>query len=46
MEQSKSGAPLNSTPYFDGNNHSHWKVRVMFCLKMQGERYEIQLNKV
>ena len=21
MEQSKSGAPLNSLPYFDGNNY-------------------------
>ena len=38
MEQSKSGAPLNSAPYFDGNKHSHWKARVMFFLKMQGER--------
>ena len=38
MEQSKSGAPLNSPLYFDKNNYSHWKARMMFFLKMQGER--------
>ena len=37
MEQSKSGAALNSPPYFDRNNYSHWKARMMFFLKMQGE---------
>ena len=37
MEQSKSGAPLNSPLYFDKNNYSHWKARMMFFLKMQGE---------
>ena len=38
MEQSKSGAPLNNPPYFNGNNYSHWKARAMFFLKMQGKR--------
>ena len=38
MEQQKSGALLNSSPYFDGNNYSFWKVRMMFFLKMKGER--------
>ena len=38
MEQSKSGAPLNSPPYLDRNNYSHWKARMMVFLKMQSER--------
>ena len=38
MEQSKSGAPLNSPPYFNGNNYCHWKAQIMFFLKMQGVR--------
>ena len=38
MEQSKSGASLNSPPYFDGNNYSHWKAWIMFFLKMQDKR--------
>ena len=38
MEQSKSGAPLNSPPYLDRNNYSHWKARMMVFLKIQGER--------
>ena len=38
MEQSKSGAPLNSPPYFDGNNYSNWKTQMMCFLKMQSER--------
>ena len=37
MEQSKSGVSLNSPPYFDGNDYSHWKARMMFFLKMQGK---------
>ena len=38
MKQYKSGAPLNSSPYFDRNNYSHWKTHMMFFLKMQGKR--------
>ena len=38
IEQSKSSSPLNSSSYFDGNNYSHWKVLMMFFLKMKGER--------
>ena len=35
MGQSKSGASMNSPPYFDGNNYSHWNTWMMFFLKMQ-----------
>ena len=29
---------MNNPTYIDGNNYSHWKTRIMFFLKMQGEK--------
>ena len=37
MEQSRSRAPLNNPPYFDGSNYPHWKVQMKYFIKMQGE---------
>ena len=44
MEQSKSGAPLNSLSYFDGKTTPIWKQERCFSLQCKVKEYEIQLN--